>query len=72
MSSPTTDYLVTGMTCGHCERAVADEVSRIPGVTAVEVTALSGRLAVTTDGTALADADVFAAVDEAGYAASRA
>lgn len=66
------DYLVTGMTCGHCERAVTEEVSRLPGVTAVEVSASSGRLSLTTDGMPLDDADVLAAVDEAGYAATRA
>ena len=51
MSAETTiDYLVTGMTCGHCERAVTDEVSRVPGVTGVDVSAASGRLTIATDG----------------------
>ncbi len=38
------EYVVTGMTCGHCEHAVRDEVSRIPGVSAVEVSAATGLL----------------------------
>ena len=73
MSAETAiDYLVTGMTCGHCERAVTDEVSRVPGVTGVDVSAASGRLTIATDGAVPADADVIAAVDEAGYSAVRA
>jgi copper chaperone len=27
-----TDYLVTGMTCGHCVASVIEEVSLVPGV----------------------------------------
>ena len=73
MSAETTiDYLVTGMTCGHCKRAVTDEVSRLPGVTGVDVSAASGRLTIAADGSLPADADVIAAVDEAGSSAVRA
>ena len=39
------EYVVTGMTCGHCEHAVRDEVSRIPGVSAVEVSAATPMVA---------------------------
>lgn len=66
----TTPYTVTGMTCGHCESAVRTEVEKIAGVEHVEVSAASGRLVVTAIG-ALSDDAVFAAVDEAGYAAER-
>lgn len=68
--STTTTYSVTGMTCGHCEGSVRSEVSQLPGVTGVEVSAATGRLAVTADGP-LDDAAVIAAVDEAGYQAAR-
>jgi copper chaperone CopZ len=27
-----TTFQVTGMTCGHCQRAVTEEISRIPGI----------------------------------------
>lgn len=64
----TTEYQVTGMTCGHCEGALRAEVSEITGVTAVEVSAATGRLAVTAEQT-VNDAAVIAAVDEAGYTA---
>lgn len=67
----STTYLVTGMTCGHCERAVTQEVSELAGVERVAVSAETGTLVVES-GTPLDDAAVIAAVDEAGYAATRA
>lgn len=66
----TTEYQVTGMSCGHCETAIRSEVSEIPGVTGIEVSAQTGRLAVTAD-QPVDDAAVIAAVDEAGYTAVR-
>ena len=67
MSENTTrSYRVTGMTCDHCVRAVREEVSAVRGVEGVEVELASGRLAVRGDG--VADEDVRAAVEEAGYA----
>lgn len=68
----TTEYQVTGMSCGHCEMSIRSEVTQIPGVTGIEVSASTGHLAVTTaDAAPVDDAAVFAAVDEAGYAAAR-
>ncbi|WP_431807062.1 heavy-metal-associated domain-containing protein [Microbacterium paraoxydans] len=67
----TSEYQVTGMTCGHCELAVRGEVSQIPGVDGVDVSAQTGRLVVRST-TALDDDAVLAAVDEAGYQAVRA
>ncbi|MEV0572437.1 heavy-metal-associated domain-containing protein [Micrococcus luteus KDCGSN] len=66
----TTEYQVTGMTCGHCEGSVRAEVSQVPGVTGVEVSAQTGQLTVTGE-TQVDDAAVIAAVDEAGYTAVR-
>ncbi|WES62776.1 cation transporter [Microbacter sp. GSS18] len=63
-------YQVTGMTCGHCEHAVRSEVSQIAGVTGVEVSAQTGVLLVES-AAPLSDADIVAAVDEAGYEAAR-
>ncbi len=63
----TATYTVTGMTCGHCVSAVTEEVTQVPGVTAVDVDLASGRLTVTSDAPVDDDA-VRAAVDEAGYA----
>lgn len=70
MSTTTTEFQVTGMSCGHCETAIRSEVSEIPGVTGIEVSAQTGRLAVTAE-QPIEDAAVIAAVDEAGYTAVR-
>ncbi|MDL5350677.1 heavy-metal-associated domain-containing protein [Microbacterium sp. zg-YB36] len=66
----TSEFQVTGMSCGHCEAAVRGEVAKIAGVDVVEVSAQSGRLLVSSSA-ALDDADIIAAVDEAGYVATR-
>lgn len=68
--SATQTYAVTGMTCGHCESAVREEVSQIPGVEQIDVSASTGTLAITA-GVPVDDAEVIAAVDEAGYQAAR-
>ncbi|CAM3568014.1 MULTISPECIES: heavy-metal-associated domain-containing protein [Micrococcales] len=65
------EYQVTGMTCGHCEMSVREEVSGIPGVEDVEVSAQTGKLVVSGSGE-IDDAKVLAAVEEAGYTAVRA
>jgi len=65
----TTTYSVTGMTCSHCVAAVTEEVSRLDGVSAVDVVLNAGgnsRLTVTSDAPLPVDA-ISAAVDEAGY-----
>ena len=64
------EYQVAGMTCGHCEASVREEVGEIAGVTDIEVSAETGRLVVTgQDG--VEDQQVLAAVQEAGYTAVR-
>ena len=35
----TSEYQVTGMTCGHCEMSIREEVSQIPGVDEIQVSA---------------------------------
>ncbi|WP_019633645.1 heavy-metal-associated domain-containing protein [Actinomadura atramentaria] len=59
-------YTVTGMTCGHCVNSVKEEVGQVPGVTGVEVELSTGAVTVTSDAP-LDDAQVRAAVEEAGY-----
>lgn len=66
----TTEYKVTGMTCGHCEMSVREEVGNVPGVQEIEVSATTGKLVVTST-EPVDDAAVLAAVDEAGYQAVR-
>ena len=62
----TATYKVTGMTCGHCVQAVTSEVSKIEGVTDVDIDLESGNVTVTSE-SEVQDADFRAAVDEAGY-----
>lgn len=64
----TNEYQVTGMTCGHCEMSVREEVSEVPGIEVVEVSSQSGRLVVSSE-ESIDDAAVIAAVEEAGYQA---
>jgi copper chaperone CopZ len=62
----TSIWTVTGMTCGHCVKAVTEEVSAIEGVESVAVDLETGAVTVTaaTDPTR---EQMAAAVDEAGY-----
>ncbi|MFE4794407.1 heavy-metal-associated domain-containing protein [Streptomyces sp. NPDC056708] len=62
----TTVYQVSGMTCGHCEGAVSEEISGIDGVTSVKAVAATGQVTVASRAPLAEDA-VRAAVDEAGY-----
>ncbi|MFF2084770.1 heavy-metal-associated domain-containing protein [Nocardia sp. NPDC058176] len=62
----TTTYTVTGMTCGHCVSSVKQEIGKIDGVNSVDVDLASGLVRVDS-ATELADTDIAAAVDEAGY-----
>ncbi len=56
---------VPGMTCGHCEAAVTQEVGAVTGVTAVAVD-LDTKL-VTVSGSGLDRDAIVAAIDEAGF-----
>ncbi|MFE6286553.1 heavy-metal-associated domain-containing protein [Streptomyces sp. NPDC057877] len=62
----TAVYKVSGMTCGHCEGAVSQEISTLDGVTDVKAVATTGEVTVTS-AAPLDEEAVRAAVDEAGY-----
>ncbi|MFJ4652631.1 heavy-metal-associated domain-containing protein [Nocardia sp. NPDC088792] len=62
----TSTYTVTGMTCGHCVGSVQKEIGKIDGVTDVDVDLATGLVKVES-AAPLAESDVVAAVDEAGY-----
>ena len=64
----TMRFSVSGMTCGHCEMSVREEVEEIAGVTDVEVSHETGQLVVTSEA-GVDSAAVVAAVEEAGYQA---
>lgn len=61
----TREFVVEGMTCGHCVQAVTTEVQGVEGVSTVAVELEGGRLVVT--GESIDEAAIAAAVDEAGY-----
>ena len=64
----STSYRVEGMTCGHCEAAVREEVGKVGGVDAIEVDLDSKTVVVRGD---FEDGAVRAAIDEAGYEAAK-
>lgn len=61
-------YAVTGMTCGHCASAVTSELTALDGVTDVHVDLVAGGTSTVTVTSThhLAEAQVTAALDEAG------
>ena len=63
----TMQFQVTGMSCGHCEAAIRKELTALPGVEGVDVSAATGTLVVT--GADLDAAALIAAVQAAGYSA---
>lgn len=67
--SQTQQFTVTGMTCGHCEASVREEVGELAGVEQVTADHTTGQVVVTSTQPLDPDA-VRAAVEEAGYALS--
>ena len=63
------EFLVSGMTCGHCVSSVTEELSAIDGVENVVVELnVGGASKVTVASSAALDREaVHAAIDEAGY-----
>ena len=66
MATTTTTVNVAGMTCEHCVAAVKGELSKLGGVTGVDVDLASGEVTIAS-AAGLADEDIAAAVEEAGY-----
>ena len=58
-------FTVPGISCGHCQAAITQEVGSVAGVAAVDVD-LDSKL-VTVRGEALDRDVIVAAIDEAGY-----
>jgi copper chaperone CopZ len=61
-------FIVPGMHCAHCERAVGEGLRQVEGVESVDV-ALETKL-VTVRGPNLDDGALRAAIEEAGYEAA--
>jgi copper chaperone len=54
------------MTCDHCASAVRAEISKLPGVTRVDVDVAAGTVRITGDSLP-GDAPLREAIEEAGY-----
>ncbi|MEJ7718461.1 MAG: heavy-metal-associated domain-containing protein [Thermoleophilaceae bacterium] len=57
-------YVIEGMTCGHCELSIREEVAELAGVQSAQADRATGRLIVRGD---VDDAAVREAVEAAGY-----
>lgn len=62
-------YTVTGMTCGHCEASVREEIEEIAGVESVIVDR-TRNVAEITSVEPIDEKAVIDAVEEAGYTAT--
>jgi copper chaperone CopZ len=61
----TRTYSVPQISCDHCVNAITGELTKVTGVTDVAVDIPTKTVTVTGDAP---DADIVAAIDEAGYA----
>ena len=61
-------YQVSGMHCAHCEAAVEEELGKVAGVETVDVDLETKRVVVRGHG--LEDAQLRAAIVDAGYEAA--
>ena len=59
-------FMVQGMKCDHCVRAVTEELEKLPGVREARVDLSTGAVGIDSDAP-LDTSTVAAAVDEAGY-----
>jgi copper chaperone len=57
------NYSVPGISCGHCKAAIEGEVTKISGVTGIDVD-IDAKTVVVTGGD---DSAIRDAIDEAGY-----
>ena len=62
----TRSIAVTGMTCGHCASAVRAEISKLAGITDVDVDVDTGTVRISGEPLP-GDASLREAVEEAGY-----
>lgn len=62
----TRSLAVTGMTCDHCASAVRAEISKLSGITGVDVDVAAGTVRITGDPLP-GDTALRGAIEEAGY-----
>ena len=64
-------FRVTGMSCAACSAHVEKAVNKVQGVDSVSVNLLANTMVVTYDPAAAGESEIVAAVEKAGYGASR-
>jgi len=62
----TRSIVVVGMSCDHCANAIRAEISKLPGVTEVDVDVAAGKVRITAEQLP-GDTALRGAVEEAGY-----
>jgi copper chaperone len=62
----TRSIVVAGMSCDHCANAIRAEISKLPGVTEVDVDVAAGKVRITAEQLP-GDTALRGAVEEAGY-----
>jgi copper chaperone len=62
----TRSLAVTGMSCDHCANAIRAEISKLPGITGVDVDVAAGTVRITGDPLP-GDIPLREAIEEAGY-----
>jgi Cu+-exporting ATPase len=62
---------VYGMTCGHCQKRVADAISSLEGIESVDVNFEFERAKVSFDSEKISLDDIKAAIQKAGYSTER-
>lgn len=63
-------YLTPGISTGHCQAAIIEELANVDGITSIVVDLEARQVRITAE--QIDNAAVIAAVDEAGYEAVRA
>ena len=59
------EFLIAGMSCGHCVMSVKNELAKLPGVRVEDVSI--GRAKVQFDDTAVSHDEIARAIGRAGY-----
>ena len=63
----TRTFTVQGMTCSHCQTAVAKALKGVPGVASAEVDLRGKQATVAYDPDKVSEAQLALAVEDAGY-----
>ena len=63
----TTTLNVTGMTCGHCVKAVEDSVSKLSGVEKVKVNLESGSVEIAFQDDMVNAKEITDTIEDQGY-----